>query len=330
MPIFWRVLVSVSLLVVVLYQVDWREASGAIARIDWMWLVAALLAFNVSTVLAAYRWRLIVAGGGKHGANVAARESVSATYAALWLSNFLPTAFGGDVARVMTARQYGATWAWAVSSSVFDRYFGLVTLAALFLLSESLILLHGQSGSWFLPAAVIAGVFALSLAVVAGSIAIRPPRAWLRVRWFRFVVRSMAAMRIFLQLRGCVWRVALVSVATTGFGILAYWGAATSAAPEISLSAAVAAAALGTIASAIPVSLSGWGVREGTVATVLSQTSGLSATDAGIAALLNGLVIGATSVAGMFASLDLDWSAAPDNKRAFESKARIWRGNHGR
>lgn len=330
MPFFWRVLVSASLLAVVLYQFNWREASEALAKMNWMWLVAAVLAFNASMVLAAYRWQLIVAGGGKHGARVGARECVAATYLSLWLSNFLPTAFGGDVARVFAARRRSATWTWAVSSTVMDRALGLFALAMIFLFSEAVLLLAGNPGGWLMPAAALAGSFALAFLVLAGSAAIRIPLSRLRTGYVRSLARSVHALRILFAQRALVVRILAASIAAAGFGTLAYWGAASSVAPGISLSAAVAAAALGTIASAVPISLSGWGVREGTVAAVLSQAGGLSTTDAGVAALLNGLVIGATSLAGMFASPGPDRRAAADDMGVYEPKAHIRRGGHGR
>lgn len=330
MPIFLRVLVSASLLAVVLYQFNWREASEAVARIDWMWLTAAALAFNASMVLAAYRWQMIVAGGGKHGARVGTRECVAATYLSLWLSNFLPTAFGGDVARVLVARRRSATWAWAVSSTVMDRVVGLFALAMTFLVSEAVLFLAGNPGGWLMPAAALAGSFALAFLVLAGSAAIRMPLSRLRTGYVRSLARAVHALRILLAQRALVVRILATSIAATGFGTLAYWGAASSVAPGISLSAALAAAALGTAASAVPISLSGWGVREGTVAAVLAQTSGLSTTDAGVAALLNGLVIGATSLAGMFASPRPYRGAAADGMAVFEPKTHIRRGGHGR
>jgi len=320
MPIFWRIVVSALLLAVLLYQVDWGEANRAIGNIRWGWLIAAITAFNVSMVLAAYRWRLIVLGGRKDGADVGMRKSVTATYASLWLSNFLPTAFGGDVARVFAARSSGAAWSWAISSTVMDRMLGLFALALIFLLSEALLSIIGKPGIWLMPAAVLAGVFAVAFLALAGSAAVRIPRTWLRSRHARSAVRSIRALRILLADRALVFPILMASMAASGFGILAYWGALSGVSPGMPLSTAVAAAALGTIASAVPISLSGWGIREGTVAAVLSQAGGLSVTDAGIAALLNGLVIGATSTIGMFASTRLRWSAAADTRHMFKSR----------
>src|SRR5205823_11166259 len=108
MSVALRVLVSAALLTFVLFLVDWRGVLGALARGEWSWLGMAFLAFNCSTVFAAKRWQLIVSASGASRTRLKMRAAVAATYVSLWLSNFLPTAFGGDIARVLGARRAGA------------------------------------------------------------------------------------------------------------------------------------------------------------------------------------------------------------------------------
>jgi hypothetical protein len=102
----------------------------------------------------------------------------------------------------------------------------------------------------------------------------------------------------------------VASLAATLLGVAAYWGAIRCVDSSIGFPTALAVAAIGTFASALPISLSGWGVREGAVAVALTQSTGLSTGDASLVALLNGIVIGLTSLAGFGVSIAVGRSAS--------------------
>ena len=95
----------------------------------------------------------------------------------------------------------------------------------------------------------------------------------------------------------------LASLAPTLLGTAAYWGAIRCVTTAVSFPAALAVATVGTIASALPISLSGWGVREGAVAVTLTQSMALSSGDASLVAILNGIVIGVTGLIGFALTL---------------------------
>lgn len=300
MPFALRVAISFALLAVVLSQVEWSGVGEALTRADLAWLLVALAAFNGAMVLAAKRWQVIVQADQRAKPHLDAQAAVRATYVSLWLSNFLPTAFGGDVARVLSARRAGARLPVALSSAVLDRYIGLTTLAILFLLSEVFAAVAGNPGP-LLPAAVALGagsVAALMVAWASSYIVIR--KAWLRTRLVRFVAHAARSLRDLAANWKASARVCLASLIGTLLGTAAYWGAIRCVSGSVSFSQALAVATIGTIVSALPISLSGWGVREGAVALTLSQSLLLSAGDASLVAALNGVVIGVTSLIGFF------------------------------
>jgi uncharacterized protein (TIRG00374 family) len=307
MSIALRVLVSAALLVFISYQVDWRSVSNALAQAQWAWFAFAFLAFNLATVFAALRWRLIVASSAMSRQEVGAGSAVAATYASLWLSNFLPTAFGGDVARVVVARKSGVDLPVALGSAVLDRGLGFMTFVFLFVVAEVVLAAAGQSRPLLPVAAAMAFGFAVLFALLKGGAHFPVRRRWLRSRLVRFIVRTAGVLRTFGIQSGTVGRVLLASLAATMLGILAYWGAVRCVSSSVDFPVALAAAVLGTVASAMPVSLSGWGVREGTVAFVLTHAGALSASDASLVAILNAIVIAATSLIGLAVSVSVGW-----------------------
>jgi glycosyltransferase 2 family protein len=308
MSIALRVLVSAALLALVASHVDWHDIWDATAHARWDWLVGAFVAFNASIVFASKRWQLIVHADGDMGTRIRTKSAITATYISQWLSNFLPTAFGGDVARVVIARRAGAALPHAIASAVLDRFVGIVTLALIFLAVEA-ALAAGGGRRLFLPVAALLGFgfLVLFLMLWAGAhIPLR--RRWLRSRVVRFLARATRVLRTLHVTPAAIAPILLASVMATMLGVLAYWGAIQCVSTGVGFPIALAAAVLGTIASATPVSLSGWGVREGTVAFVLTQAGAMQASDASLVAILNGLVIAATSLVGLAISLTVRWN----------------------
>ena len=317
MRVALRILVSAALLGFVLWQVAWQGVLDALARAEWMWLWFAFLTFNGAMVLASKRWGLIVSASATDKGRLRMGAAVAATYVSLWLSNFLPTAFGGDVARVLTARQAGIRLPLAVSSAVLDRYIGLTTLAFLFVLLEASLAAAGRVRPMLPAALFIAAGFGLLLFLLWRGAHVRLRRRWLRSGAIRFVARATGVLRSGVR-PALARQVAAASVVATVLGVAAYWGAIRCVNDEASVSTALAVAALGTLASAIPISVSGWGVREGTVALVLSESGALAASDASLVALLNGTVIAATSLVGLgiWLTMGRQWSATAHAGRA--------------
>lgn len=305
MPFALRVAISVALLAFIAYQVDWGKTYYLLAASEWRWLLIAFVAFNASMVLAARRWQVLL--DTTANSTVPFRAAIKGTYSSLWLSNFLPTAFGGDIARVATARSVGADVARAAAVSVVDRYLGFVTLSLIFLCSESVAAWLGHEAGFRSVATFLALGFLGSLVFLVGGAQMRMPRRWLRKARMRQVARCTGVLRALGRRGG--WNVSflLLNVIVCACGVGAYWAAANCLSHQVSLQAAIAAATLGALASSLPISPSGWGVREGTVAVVLSQAAGISAGEAGLIALLNGLVIGGTSLLGVAASTRLNW-----------------------
>jgi uncharacterized membrane protein YbhN (UPF0104 family) len=300
MSVAIRILVSASLLGFLLWQVDWPGVRHGLATAEIGWLVVAFVAFNAAMVLAAKRWEAIVGAAASVSATrLTSLAAVVATYVSLWLSNFLPTAFGGDIARVVAAQRAGNRVAAAISGALLDRYLGLTMLALLFVTSEALGAALGRPRPLLPIAALLAGGLAIPLLLAWQGAGLRLRRRWLRPRAVRFIARGSSVMRTLRARPATCGIVVVASIAATLLGVAAYWCAIRAIGVAAPFSTALAVAALGTFASAIPVSVSGWGMREGTVALVLVQSGTLSAADASAAALCNGAVIGLTSLVGL-------------------------------
>ncbi|MBX9965092.1 MAG: flippase-like domain-containing protein [Burkholderiales bacterium] len=307
MSLLLKVLVSAVLLAIICFQVDWHDVLAAFWTIDWEWLLVAFLAFNLATVFSARRWQFLLAAIGAMGARIGTRPAVATTYVSLWFSNFLPTAFGGDIARVLTARRAGMHFPVAVSCALIDRLLGLVTFVALFFFVEAGLSLAGFEGPMLPLASILFLGFVAAYFVVWVGTRVRVPRRWLRYRFTRYLARAVRVVASLGTRPTCLQGALVASMLSTMMSIVAYWGAIRCVSAGVGISVAVTASVLGILASALPVSLSGWGVREGTVAMVLMQSGFLAPGEASLIALLNATVIAATSLVGLVVSIVVDW-----------------------
>jgi uncharacterized protein (TIRG00374 family) len=168
-----KVAVSVvGLLVIVLTQ-DLGQAFRALARMNWLPFVGALLLLLSGSLVRAYRWGCLV---WALGVRVSWWRLVRLYFVGAFFSQFLPTGVGGDAVKMYELSRDDHRAAAAISSVLVDRFLGLFVLFAM----ASLALI----GSYEL---VEPGVRLLIAALCAGSLigaALLLQRRWIEA-WGR-------------------------------------------------------------------------------------------------------------------------------------------------
>ena len=180
------------------------------------------------------------------------------TFAGVLYNQALPSAVGGDAIRTLQLRGAGRSWRVAVTAVLLDRGSGVVVLA---LLAAAAVVLE--------PSGAFAPLRAALLAVAAGGVAAvalmaaadRLPPLSARVRGLLASSGLPAGVRRLLKPR--------IAVATSAWSIAshllaalaAYWIAAALGA-EMPFGAFVAGALCLLLATMIPLSYAGWGIRE--------------------------------------------------------------------
>lgn len=202
---------------------------------------AALIAGLAATVIQAQRWRIVSRG---FGMNLGLTEAVAQCWQASFLNSVLPGGLAGDALRAVEQRGgVGGTWRGSVGSVVGERIVAtVITLAA-----AAVVLLPREL---WLGAAVTA--VTLVVAVFA----------WFAIRGISWASRVRV---VALSCAGWVVFAGLFAVAV--FAGERSGPPATSPA-EVTIAAGdiVGLAALTLAGMSIPVSLGGWGPREGAAA----------------------------------------------------------------
>jgi len=264
-----RVTVSVGLLALLVNEIDFddlvpahRSLPGAVA-----FLLTGIVLMASTIVVGARRWQLVLEAFDAH---VPFRRLVGHNFAGQFVGNVLPSTIGGDVLRVArSAKDVGKDTAFA--SVVIDRLTGFVSLPVLiavgFLARPSLV---GESHAWL--AVLCAGgtvvVFGLLL-VVAGHPSLGG-RFKERENWMRYIgVVHIGVDRLRRRPRLTVETLAVA----VGYQVL-YTAAVFCAVHTVGLSTIPTAAIIAyvpavAIAQVMPISVGGFGLREGMLVLLL-------------------------------------------------------------
>ncbi|GAB5447099.1 lysylphosphatidylglycerol synthase transmembrane domain-containing protein [Gymnodinialimonas sp.] len=267
--------------------VDWREALALLQSADPRWLVAAALALTAQTVLSALRWRMTAA---RLGIDILVPEALREYYLSQVVNQSLPGGVVGDAGRAVRARGQAGLLA-SGQAVVFERVAGQLGLLALLALGLIFALLMPTGMTWpmWLIVPVLTGT--LALIFIAAVLWMRTPADTALGRGIRSFRHAVLAREVLPQQTALSLGTALCNIAAFGFCAVALGVA-------LPLLAALALVPLILFAMVLPLSVSGWGLREG-AATMLFPLIGASMSEGLAVSVAFGLVFLATVVPGL-------------------------------
>ncbi len=286
--------VSALLLYLSLRRVDLSHIGERFGNVDGWWIAAVLVLMALQIGLNALRWREVVVACG-----VALRNSTAFGYSFIgqFFSQVLPSTIGGDAVRMWLLARGGGGWHAAIYSVFIDRVVGVAALALLVTLCLPWTLALVQD-----PVARVAliaiGIGALFAAVVFLSLS--HPRLTILQRWWP--TRHLAAISRTawtLCTSPAAFKVAVLAIAVHLFTVLSAWAAARAAHASIDLVQTLFVVLPVILVATIPISIAGWGVREGAMVMAFSY-AGLAESDGLIVSLIYGAATLALGVGGGF------------------------------
>lgn len=296
--VWMRVAVTGGLLVAVGVQIDWSRLADRISEGNPEDFAIAVLLVVTALVIGAWRWHLLLRDAGV----VLTPASLFRVYAVSTFSNtFLPTSVGGDVTRVLLVARRGPMLARVATTVVVDRIGGLVGLVGLAWLALAVDPGEVPSGS----KAFLACVTVLLLGGVAAVVAVTLGRGIATVR--RFVperlgdtVRELrATLHGYTQAPMLMLALLVSSVVFQALVALQLVMLARAIDIDLAFSTASVALALVTLVTLVPVSIGGFGVREGSYVVLLSSAS-IAATDATLISVLSVAALFLASLPGAY------------------------------
>jgi uncharacterized membrane protein YbhN (UPF0104 family) len=293
-----RVAVSAALIAVVVASVDRRALASAFARIEATWLVPAFLLIWSTTFVSAGRWSIVIRSFGPVGDR---RPSYWRLWSLYWIGQFfnqlLPSGLGGDGVRMWLVRRAGLPTGSAITSVVVDR---VVALAAIVLLvAIALPFAFEGAGGRAAPVwlwGVVAGC-ALAIVAVTGLAKVPLPGLLPANPMMRGMRRLSTDLWKLMSRPGYLAATLGASIAVQLLGAAAVYAIAQSLGVRIGLLPCVALMPIVVLATAVPVSIAGWGVREVAMVAVLASV-GVAQESALLISLLYGGIAVVISLPG--------------------------------
>ncbi len=277
-PSLLRLAAGVTVLWFIARQVGAAPFEDGLRAVTWQAVVAAVTLTALTTVCSAWRWRVVARA---LGVDIGLPAAACAYYRSLFLNSVLPGGVLGDVRRAVTHGRRAGDVARGVRAVAWERLCGqviqaVVTVVVLLTLTSPVrpalpYVLAGIAGF-----AGVAGCAALVVRGAARRGRSRPARA----------ARAIAAdLRRGLLVPGVWPQLTLASVLVVAGHTATFVIAARVAGCTAPLGELIALLMVVQIAAGIPLSVGGWGPREGAAAWAFAA-AGLGAANGVTAATL--------------------------------------------
>ena len=279
--LIWRLVASVGMLALVVWHIAPGDLWQSLRGLSLDWLALAGLFLGAQILLSALRWQITAQA---IGLGFSRRWAIGEYGLAVFSNTFLPGGVLGDVTRVLRSRHLKG-WRTAAASVVIERAAGQIALLGLSLGAVAFWLGPGR-GAALLAVAVLGGLaLALALRRLAPRLGPMLRRTWMSPGlWLAQLLLTLAVLAV---------------------NILGFWAAARSVGVHLPPFATVVLVPLTLLVMIVPVTINGWGLREG-AAAALWPLMGVGAAEAVAASIAFGLACAIAALVGI-----LPWLLGP-------------------
>jgi uncharacterized protein (TIRG00374 family) len=240
------------------HRIGSAEILTQIRGVHWEILALVVVTLASHVLFVTPRWATILSVLG-YGINASAL--MGSVFLGFLFNQVLPTAVGGDAYRVWRAKQLGVPLDAGIHSVLLDRAFGvLVVLAGTILLLPFASLVAQMSLVWPVVIAAMAGVCLCAVLWALGNLRSAAP---LVGRLQQVVAKFNADVHALARRPRAVIGIILLSIVGQLIVVAAIGLLAMEMQVRISLVDLAVISFGAMLAAAIPISLAGWGVREG-------------------------------------------------------------------
>lgn len=271
---------SVVLIIVVIAQAGLGSMLEKLTEVKLAIFLGGLGVVLVQTVIAAVRWHLILTG-----LEIFVTRSIStrAYLGSMFFNQLLPASFGGDVFKFLRVRRIGCRRAQAFVAVLCERVFSV--LAIVLMVAPALIILakRNQHNVFDLSITLILGI------VVAIILALHIERLPQRLQHWQVIQPVVSVTGILkAQLKNVRFSLGVIALSLLIQSMTVMYVVVMVLSLESGSDAYTAAAMVPFIflAASLPVSLAGWGIREGAMVYGLSFANVSSSTALAVSIVL--------------------------------------------
>jgi len=278
-----QIAVAVALLVLLWRVADGADAARYLAGADPLWLFAALAALTLQTVLSALRWRLTAA---QLGISLDRRTALREYYLSQAVNQALPGGVLGDAGRAVRARAQAGLMA-SGQAVVFERLAGQIAL--FIVLAVAFVATLATPGGFAWPGWLISPMLVFLTTGLALPVALWAARRIMPGSAGRALADIGQTFTKALAAPVVRWRQMGLSLGTALCNVGAFGFCAWAIGANLSGAAVLALVPIILFTMLMPMTISGWGLREG-AAALLFPLAGATAAQGLAASIAFGLV----------------------------------------
>lgn len=261
---FARLVVSLMLLAFLLWEMELPVLWRYLTNMNPLMFIAATFLVLCAIAIRAYRWATMMAA---YNIKLSFRQSFWLIQVGNFFGQFLPMTVGGDIVRTWQAHRDGLPLKASIHTVLLDRLFGFVSLLVIILIGIPALpeIVREPQAIW-----ILAGVVSLALAGLLSTLALdRLTRRFHQGSVFREISEFSAGTRRFVVNVPLSLPVFVACIATHLLSITAIKVLADGVGANVGLYQMLLLMPPVILMAMLPVSLAGWGVREGAMVFAL-------------------------------------------------------------
>lgn len=265
-----RILVPIGLIGWLLSRFEWDKIIPLIKGIDLKWILAAFLCFLVAYLPQTIRWQYILK---VKNLTIPFLKLWKLVLISLFVSNFLPTTIGGDLAKIAgVVTEFPSEKKLAGASVVADRLYNMAPMLMLFPIT--FFILNSSITNEPILNIQFRGEYPIVSMVI-------PPFA---LKFIEKLKKIWASTKEWFTDPACATYSLILTCASLGLSYLSVWFVLKAIGIEASYWQALSISILSYIAAIIPISINGIGVQEGSITYLLTKIG--AGTDQAVAAAI--------------------------------------------
>ena len=290
-----KILISTAFLFVLFILTDTEKMISAMIDINLLVVLFSCGLCFLQMILAGIRWYAI---GTRTGSFISFFTTMRINFAAMFSNQVLPSSIGGDVVKTALATKEGLALGRAIRTVLLDRMTGLISLIVLIAATYGVIESYFPK-EWALKGSqliVVPILGALLITLYNGAKISKFLQKFEYLKWVRTFLYEASV------LFGVGWTALYtisISIIIHSIGALCVWILALNLGLNINYIVVLAFLPLISLAQLVPISIAGWGVREGTLVSLFA----LMGLDPSISLVVSVIWGGSIVIAAIFSGL---------------------------
>jgi len=297
-PILLKVTISVLILVVIFAKVDFQNIIDKVQSFPLIWTLSSILLIIMSITIASLRWFFIIQNSDQH---ISFFELLRYNFIGQMFGNILPfSSISGDAIRGGLVYFAGLSKSQAIKSILIDRLLGLMIIIFLTIIGfpffDNIFRYKIDIGIYvlFVSTATIIMFYLIKILL--------RHKKFRHIRLISFLYETAEELKAILNNSVFFFQIVTISVIAQICAFMSLWCIFQGIGSPLPLITLIVMVTPALILASLPISISGWGVREGAFVATFALIS-MDPAVAVIASILYGIFNLIASTIGGLAAL---------------------------